>query len=200
MAILKMTGLAWLTRRSRRKCASKENVPDHRPARETLGIMSGADMTVEHMTNRPAPRTGEPEELRQAVGRFAPTRLRSEQIPDALAELEEIRLQTEQSANVIMERAEALMDSSMDEAVGILEACAFQDIVGQRIGKVVEILQSMGTRLDDLIDETGVSDSVPLASDSEPEAERRRRELILHGPQLTGEGVSQDEIDALLGA
>ena len=36
--------------------------------------------------------------------------------------------------------------------------------------------------------------------EEEMEEERRRKELILHGPQLTGEGVSQDEIDALLGA
>ncbi|MDN3718323.1 hypothetical protein QW131_01460 [Roseibium salinum] len=32
----------------------------------------------------------------------------------------------------------------------------------------------------------------------ETEADRRKRELILHGPQLSGEGVSQDDIDALL--
>jgi chemotaxis protein CheZ len=33
----------------------------------------------------------------------------------------------------------------------------------------------------------------------ETDEERRKRELILHGPQHSGEGVSQDDIDAMLG-
>ena len=31
----------------------------------------------------------------------------------------------------------------------------------------------------------------------ESEAEKRARDLMLHGPQFKGEGVSQDDIDAL---
>ena len=48
---------------------------------------------------------------------------------------------------------------------------------------------------DEVADVEG-DDAAP-AELEETEAERRRRELILHGPQHKGEGVSQDDIDAL---
>ena len=34
--------------------------------------------------------------------------------------------------------------------------------------------------------------------EAETERERRKRELILHGPQKAGEGVSQDDVDRML--
>jgi chemotaxis protein CheZ len=51
-----------------------------------------------------------------------------------------------------------------------------------------------------LVHETDVEDSFEHMDEDELLEERRRKELILHGPQMSGEGVSQDEIDALLGA
>jgi chemotaxis protein CheZ len=138
--------------------------------------------------------------MHQAVGRLRPTQLRQERIPAAIAELSEIREHTERSANVIMERAELLMASAADDAVLILEACTFQDIVGQRIGKVVELLQTMEGRLHGLVQDTGIADHPTHLGDDEMAAEMRRKELMLSGPSLAAEAMDQDAIDALLGA
>lgn len=140
------------------------------------------------------------QQMHRAVGRLRPTQLRQERIPAAIAELSEIREHTERSANVIMERAELLMDSAMDDAVLILEACTFQDIVGQRIGKVVELLQTVEGRLHGLVEETGIEDDVAYLGDDELAAELRRKELLLSGPQMSAQAMDQDAIDALLGA
>ncbi len=140
--------------------------------------------------------------LHEAIGHLRPDELRRQSIPDAIAELREIRAMTENSVDQIMSRAETLMENegSMDDAVSILEACSFQDIVGQRLSKVTELLDSLEERFHSLVHETGIADSLEGMGEEELEEERRRKELILHGPQLTGDGVSQDEIDALLGA
>jgi chemotaxis protein CheZ len=139
-------------------------------------------------------------EAQQAVGRLRPTQLREQRIPAAIAELSEIRDHSERSANIIMERAELLMASVAVDATQILEACTFQDIIGQRIGKVVELLQTMDGRLHGLIRETGIEDDVRHLDDDELAAELRRKELLLNGPQLAAEAMDQDAIDALLGA
>ncbi len=140
--------------------------------------------------------------LQEAIGQLRPDQLRRESIPDAIAELREIGDITEKSVEVIMARTEALMDidPAFDDAMEILQACSFQDIAGQRLAKVTQLLENLEERLHSLVHETGIDDCMDAIGEDELEAERRAKELILHGPQLTGDGVSQDEIDALLGA
>jgi chemotaxis protein CheZ len=139
-----------------------------------------------------------PAQVQEAVGDFRPSQLCRERIPEAIDELQEIIQHTERSANDIMERAESLIDQATDDAIGILEACAFQDIVSQRVSKVLELLQMMEGRLQGLIEQSGVEDNPAMMREDEAKIEERREELMLHGPQLDGEGVNQDEIDALL--
>ena len=140
--------------------------------------------------------------LHEAIGELRADQLRREHIPDAIAQLKEIRAVTEQSVDVIMEQAEVAMDkeTTMNGAVSILEACSFQDLVGQRVSKVSELLENLEERFHGLINETGIADNMETIGDEELAIESRRKELILHGPQLTGVGVTQEEIDALLGA
>lgn len=140
--------------------------------------------------------------LQDAIGQLRPDQLRRQSIPEAIAELREIRTITESSVETIMARTEALMeiDPAFDDAMEILQACSFQDIAGQRLAKVTQLLENLEERLHSLVHETGIDDCLDAIDEDELEAERRRKELILHGPQMSGEGVSQDEIDALLGA
>ena len=138
--------------------------------------------------------------LHEAIGHLRPDQMRREHIPQAIAEMEEILRATERSADEIMSKAEELMEKeeAMDGAIAILEACAFQDLVGQRASKVRKLLESLEERFHSLVHETGVPDRFDDIDEDELAEERRRKELILHGPQMSGEGVSQDEIDALL--
>ena len=150
---------------------------------------------------------GEPDDeacivLHEAIGQLRPDQLRRVSIPEAIAELREIGSVTESSVETIMERTEALMEQepAFDHAMDILQACSFQDIAGQRLAKVTELLESLEERFHALVHDTGIDDDFGAIGEDEQQAEQRRKELILHGPQLTGDGVSQDEIDALLGA
>ncbi|WP_434053326.1 MAG: protein phosphatase CheZ [Roseibium sp.] len=129
-------------------------------------------------------------------------------IPGAGRELDAIVEATEEATNTIMEAAEEIMgaDTSDPEAyqelvsnkmIGIFEACTFQDITGQRISKVVTTLNYIDERVSSFIEHLRIPGDLD-ADEEETEEERRKRELILHGPQHSGEGVSQDDIDAML--
>lgn len=134
--------------------------------------------------------------------------MRYERIPAAGRELDAIVEATETATNTIMTAAEEIMAADTGDAeayqglvneriVEIFEACSFQDITGQRISKVVTTLAHLDERINRLVERMSVM-SITDAPREETDEERRRRELILHGPQLAGEGVSQDDIDAMM--
>ncbi|MDX2103662.1 MAG: hypothetical protein EAZ99_02970 [Alphaproteobacteria bacterium] len=90
--------------------------------------------------------------------------------------------------------AEELSALSMD----ILMACSFQDITGQRITKVVNVLRYLETRINSMVQIWGqeeLSEVQPVddtsLDDTRPDAH------LLNGPQLEGRGNSQVDIDAL---
>jgi chemotaxis protein CheZ len=62
----------------------------------------------------------------------------------AVDELNEIVRVTEDTTNTILEEAEEIDNGGMitDSVAKIYEACSFQDITGQRIGKVVVALKN----------------------------------------------------------
>jgi chemotaxis protein CheZ len=116
-------------------------------------------------------------------------------------ELEEIVTETARAANNIMDAAEMIervaadLESSagnalMDAVTKIYEASAFQDITGQRITKVVRMLQSLETKLASLTEAFGPSEN---ASAVAPQGD----EALLNGPQLRKSASSQSDIDAL---
>lgn len=134
--------------------------------------------------------------------------MRQDRIPAAGRELDAIVEATETATNTIMTAAEEIMGADPsdpdayqavvnDKVVEIFEACSFQDITGQRISKVVTTLNHLDSRITSLVERLKLM-KITDAPVEETAEERRRRELILHGPQMKGEGVSQDDIDALL--
>lgn len=151
---------------------------------------------------------GEISRLKEEITALRATDMKSSRIPEAGRELDAIVESTEDATNTIMEAAEEIMsaDASDPQAyqdlvsgkmITIFEACTFQDITGQRISKVVSTLNFIDERVTAFVDRLRLPED--MGSDSEEtEEERRKRELILHGPQHDGEGVSQDDIDAML--
>jgi chemotaxis protein CheZ len=147
--------------------------------------------------------------MKEEISQLRANDMTGSKIPDAGRELDAIVEATEEATNTIMEAAEEIMgaDASDHDAyqelvsnkmISIFEACTFQDITGQRISKVVETLRYIDERVTSFIEQLRIPEDLDAALD-ETESERRKRELILHGPQHSGEGVSQDDIDALLG-
>ena len=148
---------------------------------------------------------GEISGLRREIGSFRPGHMRFDKIPEAGRELDAVVEATETATVAIMEAAETIMAADAsdpaayktlvdDQMMIVFEACSFQDITGQRIRKVVRTLGWIEERLASLSQRLKISDA-DVGPEEETDDERRMRELILHGPQHAGEGVSQDFVD-----
>jgi chemotaxis protein CheZ len=146
--------------------------------------------------------------MRQEIGALQVNELKESRIPAAGQELDAIVKATEKATNTIMTSAEAVMaaDTSDGEAfktlvdnkmLDIFEACSFQDITGQRIAKVVETLEHIEARVSRFAAAVHTKDLEGVLTEREREREDRKHKLLLHGPQLEGEGNDQKEVDQL---
>lgn len=147
--------------------------------------------------------------LRSEIGELQANDLRSKRIPAAGEELNAVVNATEAAGNAIMASAEAVMGSQADnlqdykafveeQMLAIFEACSFQDLTGQRITKVVNTLEQIETRVARFAVATNANDKSGFANDEEAERAERSEALLLHGPSLAGEGIVQNEVDAIL--
>lgn len=144
-------------------------------------------------------------QARTQIAELRPGALKRENLPRAIQEMHEIVQTTEDASNAIMESAEAITTGMPDETDAdfrdlvqnsvqrIFESCAFQDLTGQRINKVMTTLQLIDDHLEGLQELLGAEFEDPEAS-AEPSSEE---EDLLAGPALEGEGNNQDDIDKL---
>jgi chemotaxis regulatin CheY-phosphate phosphatase CheZ len=146
---------------------------------------------------------------KEEIREMRPHDISQDRIPTAGAELEAITRDTENATHNIMNCAEAMMGFSIkdfgddpkaykaavdDEVMKIFEACSFQDITGQRVSKVVNVLKQIEERVGRLANTLGIDDSAPQAMTAE---EKRRHDLLLNGPAIGGPETKQDAIDAM---
>lgn len=129
-------------------------------------------------------------------------------------ELDAIVQATEQATDTIMdsvENVEDLVNAALpliqdqaakdilaqvpEKTAAIFEACAFQDITGQRITKVVTSLQYVETRVNSLIHMWGSDELTKVEAEDQTETDEYKK--YLNGPQLSGHGVSQADVDAM---
>jgi chemotaxis protein CheZ len=113
-------------------------------------------------------------------------------------EIEEAVKQVRMRAPENAQMNEILEDIS-GRLIGIIEACSFQDLTGQRIVKVIQTLRFLEQRLASMIDIWGVDafKDVPVTAAETASGEDMDPGEILDGPAMDGEGLSQDDIDAL---
>jgi len=146
---------------------------------------------------------------RKEIAALQPENEEGARIPRAGRELEAIVIQTEEATDTIMDAAEKIMGSEAtdletyqaevhDQIMRIFEACSFQDITGQRISKVVETLSYIERRSGKLKNILGVDANLDSGIE-EDEPLAREDAHLLSGPALEGEGIDQDEVDALMG-
>ncbi|WP_343559759.1 protein phosphatase CheZ [Kiloniella sp. b19] len=140
--------------------------------------------------------------------------IKSEFLPTATDELSAIVGATEQATDLIlsaMERLEELAETLpedkaealTDSVTSVYEACSFQDITGQRITRAVNALRHVENKVDTLLgyfgtlelDEQSRAKAAPTPKRAD--GVERPDEDLLNGPQMPGQGVSQDDIDAL---
>lgn len=183
--------------------------------RQVLGSLNG-DLTVKE-----AALLGELEALGRTVSRAKAEiaalggQQLGEHIPAASDELDAVVSHTATATNEILdvceglERLQGTLDGAVAEALGtavtrIYEACSFQDITGQRIGKVVAALKTIEARINAVQSDFGTEQpraaaaTTPAVAVAANAADRTEGERLANGPALPGTGVSQDEIDRLL--
>lgn len=87
-----------------------------------------------------------------------------------------------------------LLDTIEDGHNAVFEACAFQDITGQRVTKIVKSIGYVEERVTTLREIWGDDelDKIEVAVEELTEDEK-----LLNGPQSKTEAISQDEIDKL---
>jgi chemotaxis protein CheZ len=174
--------------------------------RAVLGTMSG-DLTAKEATL-----LAELEGLGRTIARakaeiaaLSVDDITGAHIPSATDELDAIVGHTAQATNEILDCCEVLerLQADVPEAAAtalqgavtrIYEACSFQDITGQRIGKVVNALKAIESRVEAAV-ANAAGRIAPPPAEAEPVTEGR---ALAHGPQLPGGGTSQAEIDRLL--
>ncbi len=142
---------------------------------------------------------------RDEIAALRPNDIRESRLPTAGAELEAVVNDTETATETIMTLAEDIMalepdnlenyKAQVDEKMmGMIEACSFQDITGQRVSKVVSTLTHIEERVARFSSVMGVLDAEEEDSD---EKEQWRQENLLNGPQIDGPATGQNAIDAL---
>ncbi len=143
--------------------------------------------------------------MREEIAALRPNEMTRDRLPMAHEELGSVVVATASATNTIMESAEAIHGlpdgpgyrAAVEDRINtVFEACAFQDITGQRIAKVVEALRLFEQRLARFVGAVKARDAA--CADPAEQARRARAEsLLLNGPQAVEDIPSQGDIDAL---
>lgn len=88
-------------------------------------------------------------------------------------------------------------DRITDKTNLIFEACSFQDITGQRISKIVKEMNLIEGTLNSLVVILGENGLEALPLEEKVIDNGSGDDIDMHGPDLNGQGVSQDDIDKL---
>jgi len=156
------------------------------------------------------------ERLRAEVATMSKTQEDATAFDDMSVQLDAIVSATEEATNSILAASESISGDAMalqDETdpektreladrisqntMTIMEACSFQDLTGQRVTKIVSSVKFVEDRVNQMIDLWGREEIEELSSQiciEEPDDPDKK---LLNGPQLAGQAISQDEIDAL---
>ncbi len=147
--------------------------------------------------------------LRQEIAALQANELHTEKIPTAGHELAAVVSSTEGATNEIMAIAENVLSADASDPVAykafvdkemmaLFETCAFQDLTGQRISRVVKTLEHIEARVSRFASFSRVTDQAGHANEAEAKAAERKERLMLNGPSIADDGNKQPEIDRLL--
>ena len=149
-------------------------------------------------------------QTRDEIAALRPDEVKAEFLPKATDELDAIVEATADATNQIMDAVENIetLSEKMDHddsaallnsVTSIYEACTFQDITGQRITKVVNMLKEIEARVDQMIGSMELPEDAKRSSPDKAVVDERPDAELMHGPADAGtKGQSQEEIDALL--
>ncbi|MEP2182764.1 protein phosphatase CheZ [Roseibium sp.] len=194
--------------------------PEPAPAEATAAAAAAVENTGKQDQKIEEIRT----EISEIAGRIQATKVEiaalrhplsnEDKFESATEELSEIVRQTETATDGIMGNAEKieevvadLLTMTTDEyansrlgdiadlITAIYEACNFQDLTGQRINKVIKVLNYIEERVDAMMSTWDIREfqTMPLPED----ITRKDEDLTLSGPMMEGQAISQEDIDAM---
>lgn len=91
---------------------------------------------------------------------------------------------------------DTLCNQIANETMQVMEACAFQDITGQRVTKIVSSVKFVEERVNAMAELWG-REEIEAMMGALPDDKPTGDEALMHGPQLPDDAISQDEIDKL---
>lgn len=102
-------------------------------------------------------------------------------------------------AELRLRQSEIDVDAALERMAGltarVYEACAFQDLTGQRLARVVKLLNFVESRIGTIISIWGASELQRIVDDFNDKVLSKGD--LLSGPQRQGEGASQEDIDRM---
>jgi chemotaxis protein CheZ len=145
--------------------------------------------------------------LRDAINGLRAPEISRERLPTMRDDLAAIVATTRHAAETVLCTAEDVLASSEDGAnyrsfvedrmIGLMEACSFQDLTGQRLNRVSDALIALENRLGTFVSEAKASNGLVKTHDVERRQGERRAQRMTAGPGLP-DALAQDEIDRLL--
>ena len=133
---------------------------------------------------------------------------------EATEELDSIVSTTEAATSDILAAAEqiqevawTLREQGLDpevcdlldaKATAVYTACSFQDLTGQRIRKVIQVLRYLEGRINAMIDIWGLDDAM-AAEAAETARARQGEATVTSGPAQFGYGLDQADVDIVMG-
>lgn len=119
------------------------------------------------------------------------------------------KIETEEETDVHFREAVSALKKEIDvlkmiedRSLKMMEPLSFQDLVGQRIQRIIKLVRSMENRIEELIVSFGIKlikhKEDPTRSYEELNSDVDKYMMELKGPQRSGQGLNQDSIDDLL--
>ncbi len=157
------------------------------------------------------------EQTKREIGALKHPLAQEDKLSSASMELSSVVAQTEDATSRIFDGVERIEEISRevramnidefakdrvseisDMCTGIIEACSFQDLTGQRINKVVRTLAFIEERVQKMLEIWGPGEigQMPLP-DENPLHVKDTGGVVLHGPQDADKTNSQADIDKL---
>jgi len=156
------------------------------------------------------------ERLRTEVATMSKAEDHATAFDDMSIQLDAILKATEEATNSILAASESISGDAMalqgeaDQAkiaeisdriaqntMTIMEACSFQDLTGQRVSKIVSSVKFVEDRVNQMIELWGRDEIEALSAQMKPCEDEDPDKKLLNGPQLPGQAISQEDIDAL---
>ncbi len=146
-------------------------------------------------------------DLRSAINGLGILDMTNRKLSAAQIDLNEVIVVTRNATDIVLETAETLLSTPLTDneyrtlvegrMIGLMEACSFQDLTGQRLTRVSQTLGVIEERLKTFAASARARPSEPQRGTEETRLEDWKARQLLHGPG-SPDGLQQDSVDNLL--